>query len=137
MKDGDLRKLERQHLKGFHLVSVETGLTGMGVPDMNYCYGGIEGWIENKWCKGWQVHMRPEQIGWILRRKRAGGNVYVAVRRINKTSLSDEFYLFDGADVEALNNVGLRCGKALIKCSGGPARWDWPAVAALLAPGIP
>lgn len=130
MKDGNLRALERQHLPRLHWASIETAMTGGGVPDMNYCGDCAEGWVENKQCTGWKPAFRVEQIGWILRRKRAGGRVFIATRRQNvaRGVISDELYLTDGAHVALLASDGLQAVPHLLTSSGGPARWDWPAM---------
>jgi hypothetical protein len=131
MRDGGLRQLERQYLPTFHLVSIETPMTGSGVPDMNYCIDGVEGWIENKMTRAWAVKLRVEQIGWIMRRTRAGGNVWIAVRRM--VTMDDSLYLFAGSQVKTLADRGMKNAKHALCTSGGPARWDWQAVARLLA----
>jgi len=71
--NGGLRQLFRAKLPGFDWVSIESGSTGGGIPDSNYCVRtnditGIEGWIEHKQTDGWAVTLRPEQVGWIARR---------------------------------------------------------------------
>lgn len=131
-KDGNLRALEREHLPTFHWVSIETAMTGAGVPDMNYCNGGCEGWIENKQCHGWKPKMRVEQIGWLMRRRRAGGRAFIAVRRQNESSGDDELYMFDGALALQLSQHGIQGTKFILRFGGGPARWHWAQVAALL-----
>ena len=135
MKDGNLRALEREYLKGFHLVTIETGFTGPGVPDMNYCYHGSEGWIENKACKGWQVKIRVEQVGWMLRRQRAGGKCFIFVRRQNASSNADELYVFNGEQAQDLSEKGINGAKWRHRSTGGPARWDWETVSKILRGG--
>jgi hypothetical protein len=128
--DGHLRKLFRENLPGFHWLSVETGATASGAPDSNYCGGGFEGWIEFKLATGWRVHVRPMQVGWLERRARAGGRVFVAVRR--KVGKIDSLYLFDGLDVNLLRLNGLQGTPALGIWDGGPGRWDWAEVNGIL-----
>ena len=50
MSEKNLWERVRVRLKDFgHLQRVETGMmTDAGVPDVNYCFGGSEGWIELK-----------------------------------------------------------------------------------------
>ena len=78
----------RKHLqpKGVHLQRIETSLV-QGVPDVNFCYQGVEGWIELKSIghrTGSGVfkvaHLRPSQYAWIKRRCRAGGLVWLLVK---------------------------------------------------------
>jgi hypothetical protein len=135
MSDGDLRKKFQQFLPQFHWQSVETWSTGQGVPDANYCGFGHEGWIEFKFTSGWKVDMRAEQIGWIERRVRAGGKVFVAVRRKHLGSLKrkpeDELWLFSGDAARYLAKGRLDAvppGFVHGKWSGGPSGWEWPDV---------
>ena len=37
--------------------------------------------IENKATDGWSPVIRPAQVGWILKRRRAGGRVFFTIRR--------------------------------------------------------
>ena len=135
--DGGLRAELIRGLKpfGFHCQAIETGGTGLGVPDMNICAKGVESWIECKFTKAWSVsHISPEQIGWILQRERCGGNTYVAVRRKKSASARlkayDELWLIDGANVVQLQEVGLRKMPMVLGIwSGGPKGWDWEAIA--------
>src|SRR5580765_135563 len=101
MTDGNLRSIFQTYIPQFHWQAVETWSTGQGVPDCNFCGKGIEGWIENKRTAAWKVDMLPEQVGWIERRLRAGGRVFIAVRRkhfggIKKGKPEDELWLFNG-----------------------------------------
>jgi hypothetical protein len=130
-KDGGLRSLFRENLPKFHWTSIESPLTGMGTPDANYCYDSIEGWIEFKQTKGWAVTLRVEQVGWLLRRTRAGGRTFVAVRRKN------ELYLFRGSDARSLRENGIKGALPVAHETGGPAKWRWLWLATLLAPPRP
>ena len=65
MTDARLRQVFKEHLPDFDIQSVETWGTGRGVPDMNFCCNGIEGWIEFKMTKHWRVTVAPEQVAWI------------------------------------------------------------------------
>lgn len=139
MSDANLRQLEMKWLKNVHWQPIETWSTGQGVPDVNGCSNGVEAWIENKWTKGWKVDTSPHQIAWIERRVRNGGRVFIAVRRLTvagprKGKAVDELYLFKGADVRLLAELGIGYCKAdfsearsLLSCEGGPAAWDWNA----------
>ncbi len=129
MSDANLRQIFQRHLPEFHWQSVETWSTGRGVPDLNYCTRGVEGWVECKRTLAWAVNMAPEQVGWIERRVRNGGRVYIAVRRITTAGprrgvAVDELYLIPGGLVRAID---LRTVLAQ-RWSGGPARWDWSAI---------
>lgn len=131
--DGGLRPLFRKNLK-YHWQSIETGSTGLGVPDSNVCVNGIETWVEFKQTKGWTAGLRPEQVGWIFKRTSAGGRVLIAIRRQTtagprKGSACDELWIYFGKDVRQLHAEGLRGGAVpMVKSSGGPANWDWDEI---------
>ena len=151
MRDGDLRSIFSQHLRrGWHWVTVETGGTGRGVPDAEYCApGGLTGWVEFKVTNGWAVGLRPEQGAWLAARARAGGRATVAVRRRveagPRRSAADQLWLVEGWAGTTLRAGGLRALEGLQRpgggppgapllgvWEGGPARWDWAAVADVL-----
>ena len=130
--DDGLRALFRANLrKGFHWQSVETGFTSRGVPDSNCCcVPGVEFWVEFKSVRrGWAVKIRPEQVGWLLTRERHGGRTFVAVRR--RVEGADELYVYRGSVARDLKDRGL-LAVPLLRCSGGPSRWDWDAVSSIL-----
>ena len=133
VRDGGLRKLYRKHLPHMHWQSVETPTTGSGVPDSNFCYGNIEGWIENKAVKrSDRVEMRPEQCAWLERRARAGGKCFIAVRW---TKADDALYLLKPEAGRLLLAAGLAklpSTYVLGRWHGGPANWDWPKIGRLL-----
>lgn len=143
--DGGLRALFREHVPHFDWCSIESGLTTQGIPDSNFCAPGtcghdsVEGWIEYKQTGGHAVTLRPEQVGWIARRVRYGGRVYVAVRQQApegpRREARDSLWLFGGRWVREAREFGLRgawAADAARVWHGGPARWDWQAVAAYL-----
>jgi hypothetical protein len=136
--DGGLRALFRAHLPGAgHWVSIETGATEGGVPDLNVCApGGLETWIECKWTTGWVCSLRPGQVGWILARVRRGGRVLVATRRQcaggPRSEAADELWVHAGCYARELKQGGLRAVPPILRSGGGPARWDWAAVHHLL-----
>lgn len=146
--DDGLRSLFRENLPDFDWQSVETGGTGRGIPDSNFCakpllphHSGYEGWIEYKSTDGYAVALRPEQTGWITRRVRFGGRVWIAVRRRHGGGPRlgdpvDELHLIPGGLAVAARVGGLRAPPVLraARCwHGGPGRgWDWRAVAAAL-----
>lgn len=140
MMDGNLRKLFKDHLPDFHWQSIETAGTGRGVPDSNYCFKGSEGWVEFKITKGYSVGLRPEQTAWILRRVRAGGRVFVAVRRQRSAGprtgdAVDQLWLLHGAHAASIKRDGLKKvdpGALAGVWDGGPAHWGWAALRGLL-----
>lgn len=128
--DGGLRTLFHNNLKrGMHWTVMENGVFSPGVPDSNFACRGVEGWVEHKMTDGWAVTLRPAQVGWLLRRARAGGRVFVAVRRAG-----GELWLCRGSAADKLKASGLRGNpKAVLGVwSGGPAGWDWEEVRELL-----
>lgn len=148
--DDGLRPLFRKHLPMFHWQSVESGLVERGIPDANYCAlssvagsgdraQGVEGWIEFKATSNFTVDLRPEQVGWILTRRRYGGRVFVAIRRRSaagprKGAATDTLYLYDGWYARELREQGLRAPvPCLLTCDDGPRYWDWELVRSLLA----
>ncbi len=138
--DGGLRSEFRKHLPQFDWVSIESNTGVRGIPDSNYCRNGIEGWIEYKTTSGWAVTLAPEQIGWIARRVRCGGRVWIAVRRRHAGGPRlgppvDELWLLPGELAVQARTGGLRplSGHPRVASyAGGPSRWNWAAVAARL-----
>lgn len=123
-----------------HWQSVESPLTGGGTPDANYCADGREGWVEFKKTTSWSVGLDPDQVGWLTRRSRAGGRVFVAVRRVaaegpRRGDSADELWLLRGSFAREIKVSGLRGvpSRALLGCwPGGPARWPWARIRDLL-----
>lgn len=121
--DGGLRADFRRELRHWHWQSIETGGTGLGVPDSNFCHQAVEGWVEFKRTFGWQVPLSPQQVGWLLRRWRAGGYCLVVVRQVRKDG--DVLWIFRGSEAEKLLDGGLRAAEPILMC-GQP--WRWPEV---------
>lgn len=149
--DGGLRPLFRQHLPTVDWQTIETGLVEGGVPDSDGCHPravpcpacgarGVEFWIEYKQTHAYAVKVKTEQVGWALRRLRAGGRAFFAVRRWTDVGprrgpAVDELWLISGwaaRELRATGLVGLPPDAILGRWGGGPARWDWPAVLAAL-----
>jgi hypothetical protein len=134
--DDDLRAIFHEHLHQVHWQAIESGLTGLGIPDSNGCLHR-EFWVEHKWTPEWWVSLTPEQVGWHLRRYRAGGHTFIAVRRHcdagPRRPAADDLYLFPGRLARELKDVGLRLdAPPLVMSTGGPAAWDWSAVLGVL-----
>lgn len=134
--DGGLRAMFRTHLPG-HWQSVETAATGQGVPDSNYCIGGVEGWVEFKQTHGWKPRFKPTQPGWISQRVRAGGRVWVAVRRWRSEAEVhadvDELWMVPGGLTVKLVHDGLQAVRYQSVVFSGPTRrWNWGEVCRLL-----
>lgn len=130
MMDGGLSQLFQEHFKTFHWQRIETAAIGAGIPDINYCCEGFEGWLELKFVKGWRVDLRPEQHAWINRRIRAGGNVNIAVRRTTvkgprRGPASDELWIYCGCKSEQLMLSKLSIVLPRGCWYGGPTKWAW------------
>lgn len=140
MIDGGLRKIFHDRLRaGFHWQAIESGLTGLGIPDSNFCCGGVEGWVEMKATSGWAVEFRLEQPSWHRTRIARGGRTFVAVRRahgggVRRGDPVDQLWLCRGVWAQTLSREGLRCPEIVWEgvWSGGPARWGWDEVRAAL-----
>lgn len=136
--DGGLRKIFREKLPDIDWVSVETGGTGRGVPDSNGCAQGQEFWAEYKLTGAWSVRLSPEQVGWITRRIRHGGSVFITVRRKTKAGPRkgepvDELYIYTGSVARELKDLGIRKGpEPLAKFEGGPSKWNWDQIRIIL-----
>jgi hypothetical protein len=134
-----MRKFFKEHIPEAHIVSIESWTTEKGVPDMNVCLNGHQLWVENKLTYFWKPTVIPEQIAWTERHLRAGGIVYIAVRRIYKGSPTeapdDQLYFLHGKDIRLLHENGLRGVPHLLFCSGGPTNWDWQGVKQILQEG--
>lgn len=75
----------RPLLSGHHAVRIESGMTGSGIPDVNYSVG----WIELKYLPEWPVrpttkvrvgHYTKEQRAWATQRAKAGGRVFFLLK---------------------------------------------------------
>lgn len=101
---------------------------------------GLEGWVECKATDGWSVSLTEHQSGWLFRRARLGGRAWIAVRRRHgggprRGPAVDELWMVPAALAREARREGLRSVMALDgtwRTCGGPARWDWPGVAARL-----
>lgn len=130
MKDGGLAQLFRKNMPKVHWQRIEN-TAGSGVPDINGCFH-CEVWIEFKEARGKTIILRPEQVAWLMRRSRAGGRCFIAVRR--KTKRDDQLLLIDGSDAFNLKEAKGRTGEvaSMFLGSGGPSKWDWDLVRLIL-----
>jgi hypothetical protein len=152
--DDGLRAILHAGMPSVHWQAIEVGLVGRGVPDSNGCANGVDFWVECKSTEHWAVDLEPEQVGWLLRRARAGGRVFIAVRRrfvaSSRRVACDELWLLRGEYAREVKDEGLRCTpRALLGVwPGPPARWNWGEVLAHLtqsgecgaprgSPGVP
>ena len=117
MSESALWKTLKKHLSSRgHLIRVESSV-GLGVPDVNYCFSGKDGWIELKEIK--QFPKRPDtpvrlphftsaQRNWLRRRAQCGGRVFVLVRVLR----GGIWMLFDG--VWAAEHLGYEPKEVLL-----------------------
>ena len=108
---------------------IETGGILPGVPDTNACYGGTEIWVECKKTDTDRVDLETLQVGWLMRRGRAGGRVFVLVRKQHKGGPRkgppvDELYLMDGRRADLIKESGLRSAAVLFKWNTRAWYWD-------------
>jgi len=135
--DGGLRQLFRKHIVGVDWVSIESGSTGSGIPDLNACYKGIEFWVECKQTSGHTVTLSPLQVGWILRRVRHHGRVWIAVRqkaqRGPRREPRDVLWLIPGHGAMLAKEHGLAANiDGMEDYHGGPSKWPWQSIASKL-----
>lgn len=134
MADDGLREKLRHGLPFVHWQSIESALTGGGIPDLNGCYNGVDAWVECKKTDGWTCgDVKVFQVSWALQRLRSGGRVVLATRRRTeagprKGKAVDELWLHSGAYMYECRKGGLRGAPTLLVTGGGPANWDWEAV---------
>jgi len=134
--DGGLWPVVKSHLVGWDFQRIETGLTGLGVPDVNGCKLGHDVWIELKATDGWKPFIRPEQIAWAERRARHGGKVFLFVRRhcvagVRRES-ADELWIYRADRIRMVATDGLKTNPPVLFYTGGSSKWDWGAVNELL-----
>lgn len=129
MIDGGLRKEFKNRLPLFHWQAIESGLTGQGILDSNFCYQSIEGWIEFKKTDKNLITLEPEQVGWIANRIRHGGLVKVAVR-VQQHGL-EHLLIFDGSMVYDMKSRSISENFHAVQCSyqGPPRSWNWNDIA--------
>lgn len=81
----------------------------VGMPDVNFCSGGVESWIELKSPKeparsttplfGSNHKLSQDQINWLLRQRQAGGRCFVLV------ATDKRWMLLNGALADAINRM--------------------------------
>lgn len=93
-----VRECQRAKLR-FHFHRIENAI-GAGTPDVSYCIGGVDGWLELKWGDRYPqsldakvLHLgkglRRSQITWNCARAHAGAIIFVGV------ACPDHFWLIN------------------------------------------
>jgi Holliday junction resolvase len=118
LKESAFWGLVNKNLSNMHIQRIETGGTGRGIPDFNACCEGTEFWVELKVVNaGKKVGLRPEQVGWLVKRSMCGGKCFVLVR-----TPTAEIYLYKGEDARQVADDGLRLTPEL--CLKKPYDWE-------------
>lgn len=130
-------KLLSGHLPvGAHAQRIETGGTGLGIPDVNICFEGVELWWELKIVEGKRVALTPEQVVWHHRRARAGGVSYILARdKVDgaRKGKYDRIHLWPGRMAPLVKEQGVAAPSLMFA-----APFDWPTlVAKALSKGCP
>jgi hypothetical protein len=142
-RERDFRKLLKKHVfpsPDYEITPVESGGTVSGIPDFFWSHRPtcLSGWCELKITDGWQLDLRPHQVGWQVRHAAAGVKTLIAVRQFGRDrggDARDSLWVFQGKHAGLLNEHGLEdaAGLALCVARGGPKKWDWKAVQACFA----
>lgn len=139
-RDGGLTKLFIARLSDFHWQAVESGGTGQGVPDANYCANRTEGWVEMKVTGTNSLPtLTAHQVAWAERRGRAGGRVFLAVRKKHEGGARlgapiDHLVLFNASQsARTILEHGMNMATPLyVSPAKGPKSWDWEEVRKIL-----
>jgi len=89
-------------------------LIGSGFPDVNFCLGGFEGWIEIKAPKapkkaktklfGSNHKLSQEQKNWFLEQIKAGGKCYIFIAIVDQKK-HKAFLLVHGKHADIINDL--------------------------------
>jgi hypothetical protein len=116
-------------IPGRHLQRIETSVTA-GVPDLNYCFSGDEGWAE---LKAWEIvktagdrpfvvpKLRPEQAAWLYRRRLSGGRAFLLFR------INEDVVLIDGVHAPSImaRSYSWNRAREVAECwLTRPLRWE-------------
>lgn len=115
-----MREAIRRSSRDIDATRIETYATP-GLPDVVLCdeHGRFH-FVELKAARSNAVSLRPHQIAWLTRHRRA--SVWVLIR---KTSVLDQLYLYPGSAAVELRAKGLAGVLPHFYCEG---RIDWNAV---------
>lgn len=114
---------------------------GAGCPDTNGCWQGTEFWVECKQvsAENGSVPLRTEQVGWILRRCRAGGRVFVLTwvhheGGARKGEAVSRLVLHEGWDCAVIRDEGVGAAPPVLVLESSGSEWgfDWEALLSAL-----
>jgi hypothetical protein len=91
--------LIKRNLTDVHWARIESW-SKQGIADVNGCHLGREFWMELKVTNAIKIKFKDYQPPWILKRARAGGIIWVCVRR------KDTIRLYWGGRVRELIDLG-------------------------------
>lgn len=78
-----LKRLRKEHkLEDISLSWIESHATAIGIPDLHYCYNGIEGWVELKAFP--DIDIRANQCVWMETNIKAGGKPFFIIEADNR-----------------------------------------------------
>lgn len=143
--DDGLRAVIRQHLpthrgRPVQWVTIETGMTQGGVPDMIGTCWGRTVWVECKATDAWKFAVRDLQVGFARANQVCLGRLVYAVRRrpLRREEYGqDQLWVVSGRHLDRVLRSGLRSEKsddddthgearwAHRLGTAGPASWDW------------
>ncbi len=120
--DGGLWKVVKRQMPGIHWQRIETQMTAAGVPDVNGCYQGREVWIELKHVPAGLLirSLSAFQCGWMLKRAKYGGNVWLLVRY---TKTGDQCWLYHAGQIKAVKEGGMRVDPHMKFDTNDPEGW--------------
>lgn len=67
-----VKKAFKEMGAGVHVSWIESHATALGVPDLNYCLDGTEGWLELKASP--DIEIRASQVIWMKEHIKSGGH---------------------------------------------------------------
>ncbi len=124
--------LVRKHLPtGCDAQRIETGSTGLGIPDVNLCFKGQEIWIELKVVQGYKIDISPQQVAWHFRRWRAGGTTYIMARdKVDgvRKGKFDRIHIWPGQRAPEILEYGVHAEGGFVFTTP----FDWDAIVGLI-----
>lgn len=123
-----------------HLTRIEYNVVD-GVPDVSFCFGGKEGYIELKFCDAFPARptsmvfggegLRDSQVAWIHTRVRHGGRVWILAQ------VDDMIFLVHGRHCRKFNRMtAFQIKKAADWETPATMTWnDWRELRAMISNG--